>query len=443
MLPTPTVEMCALPRLDAVQMAEPYTILLQSAVGNPLSRWSLFAQRPWQVAIVRGTTVELHRATGVETLVGDPWRVMAQLMDPWRQDAHPLHPCPGGVLGFMGYDAARTLVPLPEQPDDLGLPDALLAWYAEIVAWQPGATHAWRGTLGHSVGPPVAPPLDLPAPPSVSWSVALDRAGYVERVQQVLEYIAAGDIYQANLTFHMRGHSSATPWEVFQRLCERTAAPFGAYLSFPDMTILSASPERFLHCTSTGKVETRPIKGTRPRGATPAADANLAHELYTNEKERAENLMITDLLRNDLGQVCEIGSVRVPTLWEVVSLPTVHHLVSTVTGQLKPGVSGWELLRACWPGGSITGAPKRRAMQIIAELETQRRGVYCGSIGYWSFDGSLDTSIVIRTMIERQGVYTWGVGCGIVADSNPDAEYDEALLKGAALAAAVHRRSEA
>jgi para-aminobenzoate synthetase component 1 len=185
-------------------------------------------------------------------------------------------------------------------------------------------------------------------------------------------------------------------------------------------------------------VETRPIKGTRPRGATPAQDAALAAELRCNEKERAENLMITDLLRNDLGRICAVGSVRVPALWQVESFPTVHHLVSTITGQLGAGRTVWDLLRASWPGGSITGAPKRRAMEIIAELEPVRRGLYCGSIGYWSFDGGMDTSIVIRTLVLRDGVAGWGVGGGIVADSDPAAEYAEALLKGAALEAALH-----
>ncbi len=421
-------------------MQQPYTMLLHSAPTHPLGRWTLLAEQPWQVAVIYGSTVHVHTATSNTTLSGDPWAIMAQLCAPYRQQTHPEHPCPGGVLGYLGYDLGRLKVRLPAQPDLVGLPDAVFGWYRQVIAWRSDATSALLGCAEHAPTSTVAPALPL-APSAPALSATLERSAYLACVRQIKAYIEAGDIYQANMTMQMQACASDVPWSVYQRLQARTAAPFGAWIALPEATVLSASPERFLWCSASGYVETRPIKGTRPRGQTPAADAAQANDLYTSPKERAENLMITDLLRNDIGQVCQIGSVHVPALWQVETLPTVHHLVSTISGQLDPRYSAWDLLRACWPGGSITGAPKRRAMEIIAALEPVRRGIYCGSIGYWGFDGSMDTSIVIRTLVEHAGRYTWGIGGGIVADSDPEAEYAEALLKGAALEAALHTES--
>ncbi|MBA3470243.1 MAG: aminodeoxychorismate synthase component I [Herpetosiphonaceae bacterium] len=433
----PTLTACPVPALDTATLAAPYTVLLDSAPGHPLGGRALLAQQPFQVVIVRGRQVTIHCHDRIREEWGDPWAILADLMQPYRQAADGRHPCPGGVIGYLGYDLGRLQVPLPEQPDPLGMPDAVLGFYRDVICWQPGAATAWHGRAAHAPAPTIAPPLNLPPADRSAPAASLDRGAYMAGVQQVLDYIAAGDIYQANLTIQMRRTTALAPAELYARLRQRTSAPFSAYLNLPDVAILSASPERFLHCSPTGAVESRPIKGTRPRGATPEEDAALAAELYASEKERAENLMITDLLRNDLGQVCAIGSVQVPALWQVETFPTVHHLVSTVTGQLGAGKTAWDLLRACWPGGSITGAPKRRAMEIIAALEPISRGVYCGAIGYWSFDGGMDTSIVIRTLVQRGEVVAWGVGCGIVADSDPAAEYAEALLKAAALEAAL------
>ena len=223
------------------------------------------------------------------------------------------------------------------------------------------------------------------------------------------------------------------PWTLYQRLRTRNAAPFAAYLDFPDAPILSASPERFLRVSAAGHVETRPIKGTRPRGLGPEHDAALGRALTESTKDRAENLMIVDLLRNDLSRVCRPGTVRVPELFALERYATVHHLVSTVVGDLNTGVDALGLLRAAFPGGSITGAPKLRAMEIIAELEPSQRGVYCGSIGYWSLTGELDTSIAIRTATVRNGRVYFSAGGGIVADSVPEQEYRETLDKARGL----------
>ena len=268
------------------------------------------------------------------------------------------------------------------------------------------------------------------------------RENYLAAVQRVRDYIYAGDIFQANLSQRLEAPLSEPPWTLYRRLRTLNPAPFAAYVDFDGVTVLSASPERFLKVSPDGAVETRPIKGTSPRGVSPEHDAALGLALTESAKDRAENLMIVDLLRNDLSRVCAPSSVRVPELFALENYATVHHLVSTVVGRLGAGRDVVDLIRASFPGGSITGAPKVRAMEIIAELEPSRRGVYCGSIGYLSQTGAADLSIVIRTyLVSPAGgarVY-FSVGGGIVADSDPDAEYRETLDKARALIAALVR----
>ena len=255
-------------------------------------------------------------------------------------------------------------------------------------------------------------------------------------MRRAKEYIAAGDIYQVNLSQRLSAPFTADPFALYQRLAHENPAPFAAYFHTPDAAIVSCSPERFLQVRGR-EVETRPIKGTRPRGATPEEDARLAAELLASEKDRAENVMIVDLERNDLGRACEFGSVHVPELFAVEQYATVFHLVSTVRGRLRPEVTALDCLRASFPGGSITGAPKVRSMEIIEELEPTRRGVYTGAIGYLCFSGDMDTNIVIRTVVVKDGTAHFQVGGGIVADSDPEAEYQETMDKGVALARAL------
>ncbi len=259
------------------------------------------------------------------------------------------------------------------------------------------------------------------------------REAYLKAVERVREYIFAGDIFQANLSQRFETPLFEPPWTLYRRLRECNPAPFAAFLDFPGVAVLSASPERFLRVDADSRVETRPIKGTRPRGVGPEHDAALGQALAESAKDRAENLMIVDLMRNDLSRVCAPGTVRVAELFALEQYATVHHLVSTVVGQLAPGADALDLLRAAFPGGSITGAPKLRAMEIIAELEPSWRGVYCGSIGYWSVTGELDTSIAIRTAVARNGRVYFNAGGGIVADSDPAAEYQETLDKARGL----------
>jgi para-aminobenzoate synthetase component 1 len=256
----------------------------------------------------------------------------------------------------------------------------------------------------------------------------------------VRDYIFAGDIFQANLSQRFEAPLLESAWSFYSRLRVRNPAPFAAFFETPDASVISTSPERFLRVDRNGFVETRPIKGTRPRGLGPEHDAALGQALAESAKDRAENLMIVDLMRNDLSRVCAPRTVRVSELFSLERYATVHHLVSTVVGQLEPGHDALHLLRAAFPGGSITGAPKLRAMEIIAELEPSQRGVYCGSIGYWSLTGELDTSIAIRTAMARDGRVYFSAGGGIVADSDPEQEYRETIDKARALIDALAAR---
>jgi para-aminobenzoate synthetase component 1 len=260
----------------------------------------------------------------------------------------------------------------------------------------------------------------------------LDKAAYAKAFNKIKHYLKEGDCYQINLTQRFVSQCEGNPWQAYQALRQINAAPFSAYLNLPDLQILSSSPERFLQVID-GRVETKPIKGTRPRKADPEQDQQQILELSNSRKDRAENVMIVDLLRNDISKTCRDGSVKVPKLFAVESYATVHHLVSTVIGELASGQQALDLLRSCFPGGSITGAPKIRAMEVIEELEPQRRGIYCGSIGYIGFDGNMDTNIAIRTLVHNQNTIRFWAGGGIVNDSVMDEEYQECFDKAAAL----------
>jgi len=355
-----------------------------------------------------------------------------------------LPPFQWGVAGFLGYEYGRRLERLPEpRGDDLHLPDGWFGAYDWVVAWDHLTGGAWVIAADHAAarareiaaritGAPAAPPasgVDR-APPFRS---GFTRGAYLAAVDRVREYILAGDIFQANLSQRFEAPWSGDPWEFYRMLTHVNPAPFSAYFRGEDFAVASASPERFLQVEADGRVETRPIKGTRPRGATPAEDTRLANELLASEKDRAENVMIVDLLRNDLSKVCRPGTVEVPALCALESHPTVHHLVSVVTGQLETGRTAIDLLRAAFPGGSITGAPKVRAMEVLTALEPVARGVYCGSIGWLSVTGAMDTSIAIRTVTLKDGRACFHAGGGIVADSDPAQEYQETLDKAAGI----------
>jgi len=320
----------------------------------------------------------------------------------------------------------------------------MLGLYDWVIAWDHEGRRAWiiSTAIGgraverlRFVQERLHAPLLPSAHPSIRPSAPVSnftRPEFEAAVRRVQAYISAGDIFQANLAQRFTAPLAMEPLALYQRLRERSPAPYAAFLDLGDVIIASASPERFLSLQD-GYVEARPIKGTRPRGRTPEEDRALAQALVTSDKDRAENVMIVDVLRNDLGRVCRYGSVTVPELWTLETHPTVHHLVSTVTGELAPGRDALDLVLAAFPGGSITGAPKVRAMQIIAELERCPRGPYCGAIGYVSVTGAMDLSVVIRTFVIAGETVTFQVGGGMTADSDPAAEYQETLDKARAL----------
>ncbi|MGH6933361.1 MAG: aminodeoxychorismate synthase component I, partial [Dongiaceae bacterium] len=392
---------------------------------------------------------------------GNPFNVLRQELARFPMNsALGLPPFQAGVAGYFGYELVQHLERVPlARLDDLQFPDLVLGFYDTVAAFDHLARRAWIVSTGYpeldngmrlsrarerssqlaarfAEAPPLAAPRSLARAVDIQSNFA--RPDYEAAVQRVIDYILAGDIFQANLSqrFRARLPNDLTPFELYRRLRLLNPAPFAAYVKAEDVVVASASPERFLSLRD-GQVETCPIKGTRRRGATPEQDRLLAEALLASEKDRAENVMIVDLLRNDLSRACRDGSVEVPRLCGLESFATVHHLVSTVTGLMRPGKSAVDLLTACFPGGSITGAPKIRAMEIIAELEPTRRGPYCGSIGYIGFDGNLDTSIVIRSYGIKNGEVAFQAGGGIVADSKPADEYDETLAKARALIAAL------
>ena len=427
----------------------PHLVFLDSSAQGPLSRFSFLCADPVAVVRTPGNT--------------DPLGAARALLAPHRREPLPgLPPFQGGIAGYLGYDWGAELERVRRPPADRGglrglgglshsIPDVVLGLYDWVIAWDHLEDKAWIISTGISEASEARlawvqerlaasgravpdGPRPAPAPPQSNFT----RADFESRVSRIRDYIAAGDVYQVNLAQRFQATFTGSPLALYRRLRARNPAPFGAYLDYDGMVIASLSPERFLRIDAGSRVvEARPIKGTRPRGATPAQDAALARELQTSAKDLAENVMIVDLLRNDLGKVCRTGSVSVPRLLALESHPTVHHLVSTVTGILRDDADAFDLVRAAFPGGSITGAPKIRAMEIIAELERAPRGVYCGAIGYVSVTGAMDLNIPIRTVVIREGEATFHAGAGIVWDSEPAAEYQETLAKARTLIEAL------
>jgi para-aminobenzoate synthetase component 1 len=412
--------------------------------GHPLAtdgRYDILSAAPRTKLITRGSVTEIQRGAERATSTADPFSLIQEALGARLPPIAGL-PFRGGAIGYFGYDLARRLERLPTLAEDAeALPEMAIGLYdwalvidhrhrrSRLFAPDRRSLDAWLALLQTPDRQVEAPPPFQVTAPVVS---NLSHARYRDALEQIQRYLHAGDCYQVNLAQRFAAPAQGDAWHAYTRLRRANPAPFGAYLSFDDCRILCSSPERFLQVRN-DRVETKPIKGTRPRGQDPREDCALAESLRLSAKDRAENLMIVDLLRNDLGKVCAIGSVHVPRLFEIERYAHVHHLVSTVRGRLAVGRSALDLLRACFPGGSITGAPKLRAMQIIEELEPHRRGVYCGSIGYIGVDGAMDTNIVIRSLVHSGGVARLWAGGGIVVDSDPEAEYRETLDKAAPL----------
>lgn len=424
----------------------PWSLLLDSGRHDPgQSRYDIIAADPWCTLVTRGAMTEVCAGNSLRTLPEDPFALVAQVLGPVISAPGSL-PFYGGAIGYFGYDLGRRLERMPTiAVDEMQLPEMAIGLYGWAVVVDHGEERAWLvSSEDHALGEYAWRELyerfaafdhkgaRSRAPYRVLSSVRSNftRESYAEAFDRVQAYIRSGDCYQVNLAQRFDFQAEGDPWVAYQALRLANPAPYGAYMNLPFAQVLSASPERFLQVRE-GRVVTQPIKGTRARAGHPRLDAQRVDELQRSEKDRAENVMIVDLLRNDLAKNCRTGSVSVPRLFEVQSFASVHHLVSTVTGSLADGRSALDLLRGCFPGGSITGAPKVRAMQIIEELEPHRRGLYCGSIGYIGHDGAMDTNIAIRTLVHRNGAARFWAGGGIVADSVMAQEYQETFDKAA------------
>jgi para-aminobenzoate synthetase component 1 len=432
----------------AIDVAErfrdlPGLVLLESARPGRNARWTYLTADP--VAVLESP------ATGP-----DPFAVAREVVERLdRTVAVPpgAPPFLGGLVGFLGYDLGAALERLPAKaPADQDLPPIRLALHDWVVAWDRRSGHAWLGgrALDQDMGrldrrlddvhARLTAPAGLPEEPTpqgpLVFRSGLDRVAYEAGVRRIREHIARGDLYQANLTRRLETAFDGDPWALYRRLRTGDPSLFSAYLdlgpgplSGRPRALLSASPEPFLSVDADGEVKTDPIKGTRPRGRDAATDRALARELLSSVKDRAENVMIVDVLRNDLGRVCRPGSVRVPRLCRLERTAAVQHLVSTVTGRLAAGRDAFDLLAASFPGGSITGAPKIRAMEILEGLEPVRRGPYTGTIGWIGPDGAMQTSIIIRTFVADGRRLTLHVGGGITWKSDPAAEWEETVTK--------------
>ena len=437
----------------------PEPALLEGGPGlGDAGRWSILAARPrrtiespdgsgfrWQGGSLdlEGTGDALEGLATIARRYG--------LADPGQPPEPGGPPFQGGLIGHLGYDLAPRIERLPRRavPDSrlpalrFGLYDTFVLvdhrrgsselWAVDLLGeGRARLEERWRRWRAGLDDPPATRPASALSPPAAERP----RDDYLAAARKVLDYVQAGDIYQANLSHRFVAHGQVDPLDLYLKLKATSPAPFASYLAWDDLAVVGASPELFYR-TEGDRIVTRPIKGTRPRSPDPSEDARLADELEASAKDRAELTMIVDLERNDLGRVCRFGSVRVAEPWTVESFEQVHHLVATIEGRLNPGVGPVDVVRAVFPGGSITGAPKIRAMEIIDELETGRRSLYTGAVGYFSLGGRSAFNIAIRTILVEGDRVTYQVGGGIVADSDPEAEYQETLHKARGMSRAL------
>jgi para-aminobenzoate synthetase component 1 len=449
---------------------EPGLVLLRSALFEfPHARYSFVAARPFLTFRSFGSRCEMEQPSQARqrcewdalqhVQFGDPWKALDGLMARYELLDEIDLPFPlGGCFGYWGYELKNFVEPhLPRRAvNDLDLPDCHAGFYDSLVVFDHRLAKTWIVSTGlrpdGSSDPRharrqldfwrtrlnAAPAMPRPCAPRPGGEVIsnVSRAAFISSVRRAQKYIGAGDIYQVSLSHRLTAEAGISGWDFFQRLCEVSPAPFSAFLDCGDFQLCSSSPELFLRL-SASQIQTRPIKGTRPRSADGARDAQLSCELQTSAKEMAELVMITDLLRNDLGKVCQYGSVRVPELVRLERYPQVQHLVSTVAGRLRPEQTHFSAFASCFPGGSVTGAPKIRAMEIIDELEPLTRGPYTGALGYLGFNRESQLSITIRTAICQNPRIHFHVGAGIVSDSVAEAEYEETITKAGGFFAAL------
>jgi para-aminobenzoate synthetase component I len=448
---------------------EPGLVVLRSAAfDSPQARYSFVTVRPFLTFRSSGSQCEItHHASRItqETTFGNPWHVLDALLARYELLDEVDLPFPlGGCFGFWGYDLKNFVEPKLRRraANDLELPDCQLGFYDSLVVFDHHLGQTWIVATGlaadgsrndtraksqtefwqaHLSTDPAEHATRKTKPaarnPKSETTSTFTRSEFISAVETAQRYIHSGDIYQVNITQRLSAPWTAGAWDLFRRLTDVSPAPCAAFVDCGEFQLASSSPELFLRLSG-AHIQTRPIKGTRPRSPDAIRDAQLAYELQTSAKEQAELVMITDLLRNDLGRVCEFGSIHVPDLLRLEKFAQVQHLVSTIEGRLRADVTHLGALASCFPGGSITGAPKFRAMEIIDELEPVARGPYCGALGYLGFNRESQLSIIIRTAICKDGVAHFPVGAGIVADSDPAAEYEETLAKARGFFAAMN-----
>ena len=436
-------------------------VFLDSSLENELGRYSLIARRSY-LKLVNG---ERFTVNGVEQQISFG-EYLKKYLDEHKEENPTDLPVISGAVGYFSYDYGmkREGIESGKKDGPAPVPDCIMNFYDEFIVEDLKARKVWIVANGHlgeagmsldrleeAIGKRAVYPVchnnketeaaaGYPAEKGdkrcCSHTSDFSKEEYLKAVQDMINYIVEGDIYIANMTRQLRAVGKRSPYEVFERLRKANPSPFGGYLNYGEFQIVCASPERFLRMKD-GVVETRPIKGTRKRGSTPEEDESLRQELLDSQKDRSELLMIVDLERNDLNKVCRPGSVKVTELFSVEAYATVFHLVASIRGELEKGKNAMDLIEAAFPGGSITGAPKRRAMEIIEELEHSKRGLYTGTIGYIGLDGSCDFNIVIRTAVFREGSFTLGAGGGITCESELEFEYEETLQKARALLEAI------
>jgi para-aminobenzoate synthetase component 1 len=424
----------------------PYSFFLDSAINkSKISGTSFMGSDPFLVFKSKKDFVTLEWDNGkIEYIKGNPFIVLKDLLKRFKSRpggaSGPTGRPPdlrsgrigdrsGGAVGYFGYDMKDFIERLPDiAKDDIGIPDCIVGFYDKITVYDKQTDFpvpSW---------PARAEKFRMEDIPGLKSNFS--KEDYVKAVKKAKEYIKKGDIYQVNLSQRFESQLNMEPYELYLRLRDFSPAPFSSYLNFGDCTIISSSPERFL-MKKDAYIETRPIKGTRPRSCDPLMDEFNEKELTKSYKDRAEHIMIVDLERNDLGRICEYGSVKPTEFISLEKYSTVFHLVSTISGRLKKDIDAIDCLVATFPGGSITGAPKIRSMEIIEELEPVKRSIYTGAIGYISFDGNMDTSIVIRTILIKNKKLYFQVGGGIVYDSDPEKEYLETLDKAMGIMQAI------
>lgn len=427
----------------------PHVVFLDSGgAESRLSGYSFISFKPLLTFESKNNTITLIRGKDKEVLKANPFEELKKLMDQYASKRSNAYPFMGGFLGYFGYDLCHAIESLPRQAkDDIQIPDCFLGLYDGVIIYDHAREEVILCAEGLEEDPhkiisaiekeilestPASRPQAFLENDPVLLQSNMSKQEYIQGVERVKAYIRSGDVYQANMTRRFNCPITVPPFDLYYKLRTLNPAPFSAYVDFGEGHLISSSPERFIQVKNR-KIETRPIKGTLPRGETPEEDERLKNELANSFKDQSELLMIVDLERNDIGKIAKIGSVQVPELFKIESYATVHHLVSTVTGELRDDVHPIEAIKAMFPGGSITGAPKIKAMSILDELEPTQRSVYTGSIGYIDLNGDIDLNIVIRTMISKGNEVFFQVGGGIVWDSQSELEYEETLHKAKAL----------